>query len=49
MWQQFIEAASGLGREPYQDVFQTDIGVVPIKLSRLDETRHCGLTPTRAS
>jgi hypothetical protein len=49
MWQQLIEAASGLCREPCQDVFQIEIGVVPIKLSRLDETHHGGLTPARTS
>jgi hypothetical protein len=41
MWQQLIEAASGLGREPRQDVLQIGIGIVPIKLGRLDETHHC--------
>jgi hypothetical protein len=49
MWQQLIEPARGLCGESCQDVFQIDIGIVPIKLSRLDETHHCGLTPARAS
>ena len=49
MRQQLIELTGGLCREPCQDVFQIGIGIVPIKLSRLDEAHHCGLTPARAS
>jgi hypothetical protein len=49
MRQQLIKPAGGLRREAGQDVFQIGIGIVPIKLSRLDETHHCGLTPARAS
>jgi hypothetical protein len=49
IWQQLIEAASGLGGEPRQDVLQIGIGIVAIKLRRLDKTHHCGLTSVGAS
>jgi hypothetical protein len=47
--QQLIKPTGVLRRQSRQDVFQIGIGNVLIKLSGLDETHHCGLTPARAS
>ena len=46
MRQQFLEATGGLRREPLEDVFEVEIGIVAVELGRLDQAHDDGSSLT---